>query len=99
VHWPEVENTPNDFRPLLGNTFVLTGTLQTLTREEATEKLQSLGAKVASTVSAKTSYVVVGESPGSKLSKAEKLGVRIIDEAALLELLERKGAKAQRRKG
>ncbi len=60
---------------------MLTGGLETVTREEATELAQAAGARVASSVSKKTSFVVAGESPGSKLAKAESLGVEVIDEA------------------
>jgi DNA ligase (NAD+) len=73
--------------PLDGQTVVLTGTLSTLTRDEAKEKLEALGAKVAGSVSKKTSFVVAGEAAGSKLDKAEELGVEIWDEARLLEFL------------
>lgn len=70
-----------------GMTFVLTGTLPTLTREQAKEKIESAGGKVSGSVSKKTSYVVAGEEAGSKLEKAEALGVKVLDEAGLLELL------------
>jgi DNA ligase (NAD+) len=74
---------------LAGLTVVLTGTLPTLTREEATERLTAAGAKVTSSVSGRTSYLVAGEAAGgSKLEKAERLGVPVIDEAALMALLE-----------
>jgi DNA ligase (NAD+) len=73
---------------LAGQTFVLTGTLSTLTREAASEALMQRGAKVASGVSKKTSYVVAGDSAGSKLTKATELGVAILDEAAFLALLD-----------
>ncbi len=72
---------------LAGLTFVLTGTLPTLTREEAKEKIESAGGKVSSAVSKKTSYVVAGEEAGSKLEKAQSLGVPVLDEPALLRLL------------
>jgi DNA ligase (NAD+) len=71
-------------RPLDGQTFVLTGTLSTMTREEAEAALTRLGAKVSSSVSKKTSAVIAGAEAGSKLEKAEKLGVRVLDEQAFL---------------
>jgi DNA ligase (NAD+) len=72
--------------PLAGKTFVLTGTLPTLKREEAAARIEALGGKVSGSVSKKTDYVVAGEDAGSKLDKAQKLGVTVIDEAALLKL-------------
>lgn len=72
--------------PLAGQTFVLTGTLPTLTREQAAAKIEAGGGKVSSSVSKKTRYVVAGEEAGSKLAKARKLGVTVIDEAALMKL-------------
>jgi DNA ligase (NAD+) len=73
--------------PLSGQTFVLTGTLPELTREQATAMIQAAGGKVTGSVSKKTSYVVAGESAGTKLTKAESLGVPVLDEAGLRELL------------
>jgi DNA ligase (NAD+) len=73
--------------PLSGKTFVLTGTLPDMSREDATEAIQSRGGKVTGSVSKKTNYVVAGADPGSKLAKAETLGVSILDEAGLKQLL------------
>ena len=76
-------------RPLEGLSIVLTGGLETMSREVATELAQAAGARVASTVSKKTSFVVAGEGPGSKLAKAETLGVDVIDEAEFARRLGR----------
>jgi DNA ligase (NAD+) len=73
--------------PQEGKTFVLTGTLPTLTREEAKAQIEAAGGKVTDSVSKKTSYVVAGEAAGSKLTKAQSLGLPVLDEAALLEML------------
>jgi DNA ligase (NAD+) len=77
--------------PLAGQTFVLTGTLPTLTREEATERIVAAGGKVTGSVSKKTAYVVAGDSPGSKLASAERLGVPVLDEDGLVELVSAQG--------
>jgi len=74
--------------PLAGMTFVLTGTLAGLTREDAENLIESAGGKVSGSVSKKTSYVVAGADPGSKLDKARDLGVRIVDESGLFAILE-----------
>lgn len=87
VHWEEGEPSPAAQLPLAGKTFVLTGTLPTLSREEAKERLEAAGAKVAGSVSKKTDYVVAGVEAGSKLEKAQALGVPILDEAGLFQLL------------
>ncbi len=88
VTWPSVKREPAVRLPLVGKTFVLTGTLERMTRDEAKEKLQALGAKVSGGVSSKTSYVVAGAGPGpKKLDQAREMGVEVLDEAALLKLL------------
>ncbi|CAN5253917.1 hypothetical protein BH09ACT13_BH09ACT13_03680 [soil metagenome] len=73
--------------PLSGKQFVITGTLESWSREEAKASLEALGAKVSDSVSGKTTGVIVGESPGSKLQKAQKLGVEVLSEDALASLL------------
>jgi DNA ligase (NAD+) len=73
--------------PLAGKTFALTGTLPSMTREEATEKIEALGGHVTGSVSKKTDYVLAGAEPGSKFDKAKELGVKIIDEAELRKML------------
>ena len=78
---------PGTEGPLAGKTFVITGTLPNLSREDATERLEAAGAKVTNSVSKKTDYLVLGAEPGSKLAKAEKLGTEILDEDGLLALL------------
>jgi DNA ligase (NAD+) len=88
VHWPEGEPAARAPRPLAGKTFVITGTLPTLGRDEAKDRLEAAGAKVAGSVSKKTDFVVAGAEAGSKLDKAQALGVAVIDEARLLEILE-----------
>jgi DNA ligase (NAD+) len=88
IRWGESKGRAPAAGPLAGKTFVLTGALVAMTREEAKERLQALGAKVSESVSRKTSYVVVGADPGSKAQKAEQLGIPTLDESALLHLLE-----------
>ncbi|MGC8120530.1 NAD-dependent DNA ligase LigA [Marinobacter sp. VGCF2001] len=91
VSWQEEEVRSIEEAPLNGQTWVLTGTLATLTRDQAKEKLEQLGAKVAGSVSRKTACVVAGESAGSKLAKAEQLGLNVLDEQGLLDLFQEHG--------
>ena len=87
VHWPEPGPQRASEGPLAGKTVVLTGGLASMSRDEAGAKLEALGAKVSGSVSKKTSFVVAGEAAGSKLVKAQELGVEVWDEAKLLEFL------------
>jgi DNA ligase (NAD+) len=87
VGWSETARTRPARGRAVGKTFVLTGTLPDMTREEATALIESHGGKVSGSVSRKTDYVVAGVDPGSKLAKAEELGITILDEAALRKLL------------
>ena len=91
VTWQEEQVLSVDEQPLSGQTWVLTGTLSGMTRDQAKEKLEQLGAKVAGSVSKKTACVVAGEAAGSKLAKAEQLGVPVLDEAGLADLLREHG--------
>ena len=88
VHWPEGEALAPTDLPLAGVTVVLTGTLATMGREDAKAQLEALGAKVAGSVSKKTHYVVAGAEAGSKLDKAQSLGVPVLDEDGLMRLLQ-----------
>jgi DNA ligase (NAD+) len=87
IHWPAIKKKSIDELPLAGKTFVVTGTLETMGRNEAKVALQELGAKVSGSVSKKTDYVVAGENPGSKATRATDLGITILDEKALAKLL------------
>ena len=87
ITWEEGEPAQQAPKPLAGQTFVLTGTFPTLSRDEAKDLLEAAGAKVAGSVSKKTSYVVAGEEAGSKLDKAQALGITVLDEAGMLALL------------
>ena len=88
VDWPAMpKRVAAGSQPLGGQTFVITGTLASMTRDEAKELIQSLGGKISGSVSAKTHYLVVGEEPGSKLREAERLGVKMLDEAEFRRLV------------
>lgn len=89
VHWGKVEQVVTEDLPLNGETWVITGTLveSGMSRDDAKAKLQALGAKVSGSVSSKTSALLAGEKAGSKLTKAEKLGVRVVEEAEFLALI------------
>lgn len=87
LHWAEGEPAERAAQPLAGKTFVLTGTFPTFSRDQAKDLLEAAGAKVAGSVSKKTDYVVAGAEAGSKLDKAQALGVAVLDEAGMLGLL------------
>ena len=89
MHWSIQPAAEAPSLPLQGETWVLTGTLSSLSRAQGKQALEALGAKVAGSVSSKTSAVVAGESAGSKLTKAQELGIKVLDEAAFIELLQR----------
>jgi DNA ligase (NAD+) len=91
IHWDNIDVVSPEELPLAGLTYVLTGTLESPSRDDAKAHLLALGAKVAGSVSAKTDYVVAGPGAGSKLAKAEELGLKVMDEAGLLELLQQHG--------
>jgi DNA ligase (NAD+) len=87
VSWQEGEPAPQAQQPLAGKTFVLTGTFPTLSRDQAKDWLEAAGAKVAGSVSKKTDFLVAGADAGSKLDKAQTLGVVVLDETGMLALL------------
>ena len=91
IAWPEAGAQALGPKPLAGLTLVLTGTLPTLGRDQAQALIEAAGGKVSGSVSKKTSYVVAGAEAGSKLAKAQELGVPVIDEAGLRALLEPAG--------
>jgi DNA ligase (NAD+) len=87
ISWPETEGKQQATGHLVGKTFVLTGTLPNLSRESAKEQIEAAGGKVSGSVSKKTDYVIAGSDAGSKLEKAQELGIVILDEASLQALL------------
>ena len=86
VHWDDIDRSQHNL-PLDDMKLVLTGKLETMTRDQAKQKLETLGAKVNSSISKNTHYLVAGKDPGSKIQKARDLGVKVIDEEELIELL------------
>ncbi|MDO5611599.1 MAG: helix-hairpin-helix domain-containing protein, partial [Pseudomonadota bacterium] len=96
VHWPEGAPQRASEGPLAGKTVVLTGGLSAMSRDEAGAKLEALGAKISGSVSKKTALVIAGEAAGSKLAKAQELGIEIWDEAALLAFLDGHADTSQR---
>jgi len=91
VTWKKKPKTSKKSKSLVGNTYVLTGSLQKYTRPEASEILKQLGAKVTASVSKKTTAVFAGENPGSKINKAESLGVKVLNEEDLIQIIEKHG--------
>ncbi|WP_296244004.1 MULTISPECIES: NAD-dependent DNA ligase LigA [unclassified Psychrobacter] len=87
VHWDKVEQVVSEGLPLDGQTWVITGALDSMARDEAKAKLQALGAKVSGSISAKTTALLAGDKAGSKLTKAEKLGVKVVSEDEFLALV------------
>ncbi|HLF36451.1 MAG TPA: helix-hairpin-helix domain-containing protein, partial [Anaerolineales bacterium] len=89
--WPKEAAKKAGPGPLAGLTFVLTGTLPDMSRDEAKARIEAAGGKVLSSVSAKTNFLVAGEAAGSKLTKAQELGVKVVDQAGLLALIKKRG--------
>ena len=88
VHWPQGDASGQQEQTLVGNTYVISGGLEGMSRDQAASLLKARGARVSGSVSAKTTALIAGESPGSKLAKAEVLGVEIIDQAGFDRLLD-----------
>lgn len=88
MNWPESETVSTGLKPFSGKTFVITGTLPTMSRDQAKELIEAAGGKVAGSVSKKTSYLVAGAEAGNKLAKAHELGIAVLDEQQLKELLD-----------
>jgi DNA ligase (NAD+) len=91
ITWPDLQPGRATPGALAGKTFVLTGTLAGMTRDEARDRIVALGGKVTGGVSARTSFVVAGSDPGSKIDRAAKLGVAVLDEDQFLSLLREAG--------
>ena len=91
IGWPEITIKSDEQQPLKDQIYVLTGSLSQMGRSEAKSKLQSLGAKVSGSISAKTHYLVAGEKAGSKLVKAQDLGIEVLTEQDLVDLLTQHG--------
>ena len=91
VNWPVIERIEQAEQPLAGQVIVLTGSLESMSRDQAKQALQSLGAKVTGSVSKKTDFVIAGAEAGSKLTKAQQLGIEILDEARFIQILKENG--------
>ena len=87
VNWPDIELKSADELPLLGKTYVLTGTFENKSREQVKSELETLGAKVSGSISKKTTALIAGEGGGGKRSKAEKLGIAVLNQAELNALI------------
>ena len=88
IHWDAIEQQEISDNPLKGKSVVLTGTLTKMSRDQAKAYLQQLGCKVSGSVSSKTDYLIAGEKAGSKLSKAQELGIQVLSEDEFLTLVE-----------
>jgi len=95
ITWPKIEQANQETLPLAGQTIVITGTLTDLTREQTKQIMQKMGAKVAGSVSAKTNFVIAGEKAGTKLTKAQQLGIPVWDETKLMQYLEQTQTQTQ----
>ena len=87
IQWPIPKKAKTEELPLAGKMFVITGTLESMTRDEAKEKIQALGGKVTGSVSKKTSYVIAGRSAGAKLEQAKKINVKVLSELDAMKIL------------
>ncbi|UCG94413.1 MAG: NAD-dependent DNA ligase LigA, partial [Candidatus Aerophobus sp.] len=89
LNFSSIKEVRKGKRPLAGQIFILTGKLSSLSREDATEIIEDLGGTVSNSVSSKTAYVVVGDSPGAKLGRAQKLGIPTLEEKEFIKLVKK----------
>ena len=92
VSWPAVDAGSEQLQTLAGNTYVISGTLDGMSRDQAAALLKARGARVSGSVSSKTTALIAGDSPGSKLAKAESLGIEVLDQAGFENLVESAGS-------